>query len=332
MIDRSANGSFNGKNFQTVAAISLILDHIHDFQKVKNEGPIEDIVIVLQNGHMILAQAKSSANGAANNALSNLGEGLETLVEHYIEYPNSEMIYITNIEKMLGQRTKVDDFVNGETIWFDQLSESNRKIIVRKEPQLDTSHFGIQFLKYVGKEGIFPEKEKWIRSKMKQKLKQFTYVGRVDYNRLFSSWLEHLAYNSGDREPYCTREDLTWDIIIEVVGHIGTEIYQESDTDYSDVIGNYSELIRSMSNHFPVFSRIESDYHWYIQDHGESESDAYDSSSVERYAQMTYEQYLDLVHDLDCSEKVKRKVIMLLIEIVLLRKDMINGVRKEMGI
>ena len=134
--------------------------------KIKNEHELEDVVIVLSDESFILSQSKSSHDDEESpNSLKYLKKGLLTLHESSLKEPNHRLIYITNIRMMLGRRTVYDDFISGKTVWFEQMSEHNKKLIRQYAPEnFDYGNFGIQFLKYIGDD----EKEKWILDKMKQ--------------------------------------------------------------------------------------------------------------------------------------------------------------------
>lgn len=143
---RAANSSKNGHNFQTVAAISLVLDYLDTFLKVKNEHSTEDIVIQLSDESWILAQSKSSLdNEESPDARGYFKKGLKTLAEGHKAISRSKIIYITNIRKMLGVNTYDDDFLSGETIWYSDLDDNNKNLIKKIIPEdFDCDEFGIQ--------------------------------------------------------------------------------------------------------------------------------------------------------------------------------------------
>ena len=177
MVNRIANSSQNGYNFQTVAAISLILDYLNDLEKVKNEHPYEDIAIQLTNQSWIYAQAKSSLDpDRTTHAQDYFKKGSQTLSEAHTSEPLSKIIYITNIKKMLGPNTETDDFVCGETIWYSDLDDDNQKIVRSIVPNsFDYRSFGIQYLKYKGDETDWRGKERWIRKKIRDYFQKSKY-------------------------------------------------------------------------------------------------------------------------------------------------------------
>ncbi len=183
--NRNACAVQNGFQFQTAAAISLLVDHLDDFDKIKNEG-VEDIVIVLQNKSIIYAQAKSTENGEpGSNVLKNYDRAIEALNEDLKrEGPVHQLVYITNVRKLFGSKTYEADFINGQTIPYDILDINNKNIIKsRKMPDgFDLNSFAIQYLMY---KGVDANKEKWIIQKINDKFNETEYLGKLSAKKVF---------------------------------------------------------------------------------------------------------------------------------------------------
>ncbi len=242
---RADNSGQNGFQFQTVAAISLLLDYLYDFKQVKNEHEIEDVVLILSDETYILAQAKTSHdNEESNNALQYLKKGLLTLNEASKEHDLHKLIYITNIRTMLGASTIEDDFVIGETIWFSEMDGRNRDILTKYAPaNFDFDSFGVQFLKYQGE-----DKEKWILNKMKTVFSDSVYLNGLRYKEVYKTWLLYLLQNASEKNPllFCDKDKMIWGMIIHRINGVESDISNESENDYSEVDNQYS-----MDDHTP---------------------------------------------------------------------------------
>ncbi|MFC6163220.1 hypothetical protein ACFP3T_00770 [Lactiplantibacillus dongliensis] len=109
MIDRSAQPSSFGWQFQIVTAISLAINNINEATSINVEGPLQDIEITLSNNHIIFGQAKSYAEIDAeetNNTGWNekLSSAITGLFEDFLkQQKNSEFKYLVNYPYPLGK-------------------------------------------------------------------------------------------------------------------------------------------------------------------------------------------------------------------------------------
>lgn len=98
MLVKSSNSSAAtfGWDFQSNAAIMIMLKNMREASAVKVEGTTEDIEITLNSGNVIFSQAKSVFKADDySHVISKLQAGLKTLNEAAKE-PNTErLIYVT---------------------------------------------------------------------------------------------------------------------------------------------------------------------------------------------------------------------------------------------
>lgn len=319
---RADNSGQNGFQFQTVAAISLLLDYLHDFTKIKNEHTLEDIVLMLSDGDCVLAQAKSSHDDEeSTNALKYLKKGLITLNEASQKEIRHKLVYITNIRSMLGSKTLVDDYISGKTIWFSDMSKSNKEMLMKNAPSdFDFDAFGIQFLKYIGDDS----KEQWILEKMRETFSEYPYLRGLRYNEVYKTWLIYLSRNASKKNPqsFLNKDEMIWGMIVHRVNAVIEDISNESDIDYDGVDINYSLLIESLSGRFQTVSRIYGDY----QNIKRTDSSITDSSS---FVMKYWDRYTDLISDKDYEQNIKMKIIQNLVETVIRKQDLLLNIRKE---
>ena len=324
----NANAVQNGFYFQEVAAVSLLLDHLDDFEKIKNESDVQDIVIVLQDGSYVLAQAKSSFDEDSKDATTYLKKGLKSLEDSSSTSLNTELIYITNIKKMFGAKTLTEDFASGYTVKYSQLSQMNQNLVGRYiSDTFDVNHLSFQFLYFAGED---ESKLSEIKIKMRNTFQEREGLKTLNVSFVLDTWLRYLKQNATnmDRSSFYDRKKITWGMLVRRLDNTKDDICSDSEQDYSDIDYEYGILIDSLSCRFDITSRIISDYynnrgHYY----GKPDHEAY-----YLFANDYYESYLDILEEIDRPIIYKKRVLMILIQVVLRRRKLIDSVTKEMRI
>ena len=93
----NVSSSVFGWDFQSNAAIVLMIKNIEEASKIRIEGAKQDIEITLNDGKIIYSQAKSVNDPEDyTNVLSKLQEALKTLTDVAKEPDVDSLIYITN--------------------------------------------------------------------------------------------------------------------------------------------------------------------------------------------------------------------------------------------
>lgn len=129
MSNHNASSSAFGWDFQTNAAILLMLDNITQNRSIKVEGKDEDIEIELNNGKKIYAQAKSVVKSDGyNNVTPNLKKSLNTLNDTSSKNDNiDKLIYITNTPNPFNSKESMHQFTDYSKLSFDDLSNICQK-------------------------------------------------------------------------------------------------------------------------------------------------------------------------------------------------------------
>ena len=105
----NATASAFGWEFQSNAAIMLMLKNIVDASKVKVEGETEDVEITFSNGRVLMAQAKAVENpDDFGNVKRKLEEGLRTL---------NAASKITDVEQLVFVTNSPNPFNNTRTMY-----------------------------------------------------------------------------------------------------------------------------------------------------------------------------------------------------------------------
>ncbi len=132
MVDRTATSTLFGFDFQTNAAIVLMLENIKDMADIRMEG-YEDVEIGLNDGNSILAQAKSVVNGSTDfsNVLPNLKKAMESLSDAYSKCPSTkQLIYISNSSNPLSVSSEKNIFTGlSSRRNYDSLPTKSKKKI-----------------------------------------------------------------------------------------------------------------------------------------------------------------------------------------------------------
>ena len=127
MKSSNASAAAFGWDFQSNAAIMLMLTNTKTASSAKVEGETEDIEIRLDNGNVIFSQAKSVFDpyNDFSNVLAKLKAGLKTL-NVAADTPNVEqLIYITNSPNPFNQPLTAGAFSGGfTTLSYNDLPET----------------------------------------------------------------------------------------------------------------------------------------------------------------------------------------------------------------
>lgn len=111
----NASASAFGWDFQTNAAILLMLENIQHAKSIKVEAQTEDIEITLDNNNIIYSQAKSLEDiNSTSNLLSKLKEGIRTLNNAYNNGNAESLIYITNHSNPFNDKQSIQYFLGRE--------------------------------------------------------------------------------------------------------------------------------------------------------------------------------------------------------------------------
>ena len=112
-------------------------------------------------------------------------------------------------------------------------------------------------------------------------------------------------------------------MILHKIDTIDSDMMQDSNGDYPDVVRYYDATINDLMGQFQVFSRIAGDYSRYH---------ALTKKNADSFVKDNWQLYLDLLSNHEMPEKIKMFVIKFLIRKVLNTFQTIDGVCKEMNI
>jgi len=264
-IDRNASPSAYGWCFQVGAGISLMLDYVKSFTKLKMEGSSDDIEITLDTKQKIYAQAKSVTQmGYQKTASKNLTDALNVLSEDELKGDAVKLIYITNISNPLSS-SNVSAFEYNGIYDFSNLSEADKKIVTGKiRADFPANKFQIQIIRFFGEgDNKF--------QKIKDKIAEFlrTAIDDPSYNvRLLENWFETFMINAADKPIEEKEINLTKrEIIFPVIAVVINPPIPETDfnkvcgyENYDEVTQEYRKIISENICNYEFTTQILADY------------------------------------------------------------------------
>ena len=125
----NASASAFGWDFQSNAAIMLMLKYIERAEKVKVEGKTQDIEITFSDGMILMSQAKSIMRvDDYQNVIRNLKDGLKTLNEAAKLSGVEQLVYITNSPNPFNDKLTISQFSSPTNfVTFSELHSNAKK-------------------------------------------------------------------------------------------------------------------------------------------------------------------------------------------------------------
>ncbi len=220
MADRRADALLFGCDFQTNAAIVLMLENIKDLSSLRLEGNYEDIALTLNDGSKILAQAKSVQESSSDfrNVRATLKKALTTLSE--VDSPDvKKLILVTNSPNPLNDDASRSVFYGHAHRNYNSLPESAKNIIDGYLSQinqpLDKNKFNIHVIPFETDD----EKERY--KVINQVINDF--VGDISPSlspgigkKLFAIWKNDVFTNSSKKDASIeiSKKSIIWPIIV----------------------------------------------------------------------------------------------------------------------
>lgn len=299
--DNDASFASFGYAFQADAGLYLFCDFYKDVKAIKIESSLQDIEMLDNNDHFIMAQAKASQNPFNCSSFgSKLFDALFSLARHYVN-DDDKLIYVTNIPNVFGEEMKGQ--FNDDYVTFSKLSKKAKDIVIDKielgktkiQREIDSektsdkqkeklrlileklSKFNPDNLSFLSISRYFEGCDK---RTIKDKIAGFLHddleindLNKISaiINDLFDVW-HNMFFSDGELrntspKKTITKEDFCWPIItISSLKHSPSEIAEYIDWGYDDVMGEeINALMRSFNDNYnyELMSDILSKYYEY---------------------------------------------------------------------
>lgn len=261
----NASASAFGWDFQSNAAIMLMLKNIVDASKVKVEGDSEDVEITFSNGKMLMAQAKSVMDPDDFSFVTNkLKDALKTLNNASKISDVEQLVFVTNSPNPFNDIATMYKFSSPlNIIPFSELpmgcQQSISDICSTNGYSIDTSMLTVCVMQFYGHDE--DERYKVLRSLTEEFLNRLG-VERVSTGQILSLWQHSFAVNATQRTSAITKESMVWPIIAILceVRENDTVLEDYDSSDAAEILRKYRAVINNNCERFEFISKVLSDF------------------------------------------------------------------------
>lgn len=261
----NATASAFGWEFQSNAAIMLMIKNIVNASKVKVEGENEDVEITFSDGKMLMAQAKAVENpDDVSHVKEKLASGLRTLNDAARDPNVNQLIFVTNSPNPFKDVTTMYKFSSPlNVVPFSELPESCQEVVndicATCGYNIDVSMLTVCVMQFHGQ--AEDERYKVLRSLTEEFLNDIG-VEKVSANQILSLWQHSFSVNASQRTTSITKESMVWPIIAILceVRETDTELDDYDSSDVAEILRKYKAVINNNSERFEFISKVLSDY------------------------------------------------------------------------
>lgn len=334
MPNRSAFPVVFGFDFQTNAAIVLMLENIKEMSMIRLEG-IEDIEITLENGNHIFAQAKSVVKSSSDfkNVLSNLKKSIKSLSEAYHSDPQKvrELIYITNSQNPFKEKNRSNIFYGPSQRLYETLPVTLQnkitKILEEIEFPLDTKLLKIQILPFETDND--KERYKIVYDAIGDFLSQLS-VNTINRHYLHNMW-SYDIFKSGSRDNnkniFLKKKEIIWPMIVYITE---SEDYEEYDIDSSEIeelTSSYKEIINICSEKYEFVTKVLSLYNNFTNYENKKDK-------LSKFIESEYSNFRYLFNDtsLMLSQDLQNMLIRIILRNIIRKRLQIEKIKKGVNL
>lgn len=321
----NATASAFGWEFQSNAAIMLMLKNIEDATKVKVEGNIEDVEITFSNGKMLMAQAKSVMNpDDVSFVMGKLEAALKSLNEASKISDVEQLVYVTNSPNPFNDVATMYKFSSPlNMVPFSELPKRCQQLIndicVTQGYGIDTSLLTVCVMQFHG--NVEDERYKVLISLTERFLNSLG-IQRVSTDQILSLWQNSFRVNASQRITEITKESMVWPIIAILceVRESDAELEDYDRCDIAEILQKYRAVINNNSERFEFISKVLSDF-----------NDFYPAmkskARVERFISEKWQQYKSDFDLKNADSIIEEVVIQLTLSNVLKNRKVISEVK-----
>ena len=283
----NATPSAFGWEFQSNAAIMLMLDNITEASKVKVEGENEDVEITFSNGKTLMAQAKAVEDpNDFSNVITKLKEALRTLNVASKIANVEQLVYITNSPNPFNSIQTMYNFSSPRNVVpFSDLppicQDKINRICSKNGYNIDRSTLTVYVMQFHGE--AEDERYKVLRSFTMDFLNSIS-VDKVSASQILSLWQTAFRVNSSQRTYVITKENMVWPIIAIQCEVRETDLEDYDEDDITEILRKYKAIINNYSERFEFVSTVLSDFNDFYPA-------AKSKERVDRFISERWEQY-----------------------------------------
>ena len=321
----NATASAFGWEFQSNAAIMLMLKNIVEASKVKVEGESEDVEITFSNGKRLMAQAKAVEDpDNFKNVKDKLEAGLQTLNAASKIADVEQLVFVTNSPNPFNNIRTMYKFSSPlNMVPFSELPPNCQKsindICSKNGYGFDTSILTVCVMQFHGESE--DERYKVLQSLTMEFLNSLS-VDKVSTNQMLSLWQNSFRVNASQRTSIITKESMIWPIIAVQceMRETDAELEDYDASDVAEILRKYRAIINNNSERFEFVSKVLSDFNDFC-------SDMKSKDRVERFISEKWEQYKSDFDLKNTDSNTEEIVVRLTILNVLKRRREIAEIR-----
>lgn len=333
-MNRYANSVLFGFDFQSNAAIVLMIENIADMETIKIEGE-EDIEIGLNDGSFVLAQAKSVVNSSTDfaNVRQKGKKAIESLSDASQRLKAKRLVYISNSPNPFKDDASKPMFYGKSRVFFNDLPDQTKGIISgwlsEIEKPLDTDKLMVQVLPFETDDD--EQRYKVVLDIISD------FIGELDLSyyyglrkRLHEVWQTMFDKNGSksNRNIKLTKKDVVWPIIVFVTrrGGLDRESPYSADLDegeYEEVQRKYGELIDDTCERFDITTKVVTDFY---------EKKIGGRQAIESFVDEYWEYYQNEFGLDSVDEPIKSSLTKIIVFTILKKRMDINKIKQSVNL
>lgn len=330
----NASASAFGWDFQTNAAILLMLENIQHAKSVKVEAQTEDIEIKLDNNNIIYSQAKSHIDITSTaNLMKKLKESIRTLSTAYNNGDAESLIYITNHPNPFNDKYSTQYIIGKTKLDYEELPLQCKNkiinIINKNNYTLDTAKLKVYVVPFWGNDK--DNRDKIIKETVSEFLAELQIYTPYTPKKMLEIWQNDFFHNATipDDKIKIKKNDIIWSLIVEVCGDLdrNDRIIEDCDDAAIDEIERiYKTIIDNKTEDFLFINKVLNDYLEYNKQLPLSQ----------RTSKFINEEYVRYSNDFDIGNNIdeyyKKCLIKLIINKIIAKRDIIARIKKGANI
>jgi hypothetical protein len=249
MKSSNATASAFGWDFQSNAAIMLMLRNIERASKVKVEGQTEDVEITLDNGKMLMSQVKAVLSpDDTSHVKEKLEAGLRTLNNAAKLSEVEQLVFVTNSPNPFNDTTTMYKFSSPVNMAsFTELPAICQKTITdicsSKGYDFDTTKLMVCVMQFHGEND---EERYKVLSSLTVEFLNNLGVHKLSTNALLTLWQHSFAVNATQLTATISKKKMVWPVIAILceVGEEDAELEDYDDGDVAEILQKYRSVIR----------------------------------------------------------------------------------------
>ena len=327
LMARSSNATASafGWEFQSNAALMLMIKNIEYVSEAKVEGETEDIEITLSNGKLLMAQAKSVEKpDDFSHVNRNLESALRTLNGASKKAGVEQLVFVTNSPNPFNSIQTMYKFSSPINIVpFSELpgicQKSISDICSKNGYGIDTSMFTVCVMQFHGED----ENERYkVLQALTMEFLNSLDVSNVSTEQILSLWQNSFRVNASQRTYLIKKESMVWPIIAILcqVRETDTELEEFDTSDVGEILQKYRAVINNNSERFEFVTKILSDYNDF---HHEMKS----KERTTRFVSERWAQYIEEFDLKSADATIKETVIKITVSNVLKNRRIIAEIK-----